>query len=48
MARCQDTRPPNRLHANLFARDLRERIHSQKGSRRVAQLAGLLERAVPR
>src|SRR5260221_8185182 len=31
MTRCHGTRPPNRLHANLFARDLRERIPSQRG-----------------
>src|SRR5258705_7352015 len=31
MTRCHDTRPPDRLHANLLARDLRERIPSQRG-----------------
>ncbi len=31
MTHCHSTRPPNRLHANLFARDLRERIPSHEG-----------------
>ncbi len=48
MTRCHSTRPSNRLPASLLARDLRERFPSQKGSRRAAQLVGLLERAVTR
>ncbi len=48
MTRCHSTPPSNRLPASLLARDLRERFPLSEGSHRVAQLAGLPERAVPR